>query len=520
MSLKQHAVDIWRPNFERMSLEQVFKPIFTRFIGVENPREYPNILATLMAKDSEYPSQVIIFDGNIPLAVTDDLSMIQSAVKQELVTIDVARLNQGEPIIRLFVDDRTNQRFLDALAHITQKAIENEHFLNDNIRNNFITKMVTYMYLYVKDMTFDDQFANKCIYYGSITKHEFYFISMLHLFAFDVLYINPKEDVNFTFDTLSQLSRDGAPQEIKSFVEYAQSGQVIEQVNSVLTGFSEQVESTLFSEDSGNYRPWQFRRGTTKSLFFNATLIDLTNNWNEAAKLRTGFSVSNSVVSVPHFFFEIEGRYEDFSEYHRLYDLTKSPKNAIIVTSNDELATPSTNREEILKLAFALNQNGSINHNILKESPLYQYERYNDETERFMIDKMAELINDKTLLVKDDVDKKFSLEILAVCLSLSEQIIRQIDNFDYPHAIPKLVMFCDVDQPITERNAIVLAFLNVIGFDIVIYSPSGQTNLSSYVNQSRFTSTRLETVDYELSHHELQKPFKAKSGGIFSKLFG
>ena len=52
--------------------------------------------------------------------------------------------------------------------------------------------------------------------------------------------------------------------------------------------FERQIENEMFT-NTGVYKPWQFRDGTTSALFFNSTLIDLEMNWNEPAKVRQGF---------------------------------------------------------------------------------------------------------------------------------------------------------------------------------------------------------------------------------------
>ena len=45
-SLKQTCFDIWNSNDIRKGVHTTFKPLFTRYIGIENNNEYNDILKT------------------------------------------------------------------------------------------------------------------------------------------------------------------------------------------------------------------------------------------------------------------------------------------------------------------------------------------------------------------------------------------------------------------------------------------------------------------------------------------
>lgn len=509
--LKTDVLNLWRPNFERLTINQEFTPLFTSYIGdFQLGAEYNDILKTIQVKSSENPSNTIVFDGSVPFTITPELTLIQGAVKDELKGVSVDRIGDlSDPLIRLFPDDNLNNRFLTALKHLVQKAVDHENFINESVRNNFVAKLVTYAYLYIKDLTYDDQVTCKCIYYGDVTKHDFYFLTFLHFFAFDVLFINPNKSSGFDFDQ-TELLQAGSLLPVESLSAKASKGQEIRQINSVLTSFDSQIEASLFSEDSGNYRPWQFKKGSTKPILFNGILTDLTNNWPEQAKFRNGFIVNNSVVTLPNFFFELEGIYNDFNKYVELYETFKNTKNVSILQGFGQ-NLPSI--QDALPLTFVLNPDGSIDKPKLKSHGLYHYAKYNDDTERFMIEKMSEVITDTSLFVNNS--KELRLQRLLYLLQLDESIIKLIDMFDFPHDIPKIIFYCGPDQSVDETSATLLAFLNKVGFDILLLSPGCQTNLSTFINPSRFSSTRLETVDYNIKLTDLKKRNK-----LLSKIFG
>ncbi len=52
---------------------------------------------------------------------------------------------------------------------------------------------------------------------------------------------------------------------------------------------------------------------------------------------------------------------------------------------------------------------------------------------------------------------------------------------DFTNDNLKLVIFLEEEEQISKRQAYLIAYLNKIGFDIVILSPAGLSNLNSYI---------------------------------------
>lgn len=510
MDLKNTAFEIWNNNLDRQLVDHKFKSIFRRFIGVQDSSEYSNILATYLDKINEYTNQSIGFDQTIPLQMTSELFTLQGALTDELKNISSSRL-LDDKIMILFTDDNINTLWLKSLQDIVTLAIKYENFPNKSVQNNFIIKMVTYSYLYLKDLTFSDIMNNKCVYYGDITRHDYYFLILLHFMSFDVIYINPEHDICFDFDTFSDKHIEGTNTlKIETFEYYASKGVPIDQINSIFIHYNQQVETVLFNEESGTFKPWQFKKGTTKSVFYNATLIDLKNYWSEQAKMRTGFSISSNIVTIPHFFFEIEGVLNNMTEYQDLLSGLINTKNTMFMTTDKLHDIPIPPHSEILKLVFLKNQS-DFKYELFNTVSFYRYEKFNDDTEKFINSKINEFIKQPII---QQLSENEQLEIVALLLSLPEEYIQAIDNFDFPHDVPKIVIYCQPDYPISKQYSYILGYLSLIGFDIAIISPNGQSNLSSYIPCSQFSSVRLDKIDYHLEYKDVLK-MKHKKSGFF-----
>ena len=94
------------------------------------------ILKHSESKCNEEKDKCIIFDGSIPLS--GEMELIQY-IFNELASMDIYKMTSQEIVI--FNNSETNFKILNALEYIISIACKKENFLNENVRNNFITKL-------------------------------------------------------------------------------------------------------------------------------------------------------------------------------------------------------------------------------------------------------------------------------------------------------------------------------------------------------------------------------------------
>ena len=126
---------------------------------------------------------------------------------------------------------------------------------------------------------------------------------------------------------------------------------------------------------------------------------------------------------------------------------------------------------------------------------------------------------DNQFFTKSITTKVDQLQFVGVCLQLKKEIIRLIDSFDFPFKIPKIIVFLENEKSLDPQVPYILGLLHKIGFDIVILSPAGMSELSSYINRERFNQQRLETIVYDRTYQTIKSSISTKVG-FFSKLFG
>ncbi len=100
---------------------------------------------------------------------------------------------------------------------------------------------------------------------------------------------------------------------------------------------------------------------------------------------------------------------------------------------------------------------------------------------------------------------------------MNHDIIRIIDNFDFVGDIPKIVIFLNKEDTISENMIMLLGYLHNIGIDIIIFNPSGMCNLSNVIRSDKFNQVRLDKISYDTTYNKLV--FSLIKPSVFTKLF-
>lgn len=496
--LQKLTYSMFKDRFHRRNNNNEFTPYFYRYIGVNDVNNYDNILRTLVEKCNEHDELCIIFDNMLPLS--GEMELIQY-IYNELNTMNINNIANED--INIFDNAEINSVFLQALNYVISLAIHKENFFNNNVRNNFITKLIVWGYTYLRNINFYGDINPKCIYYGTIDRHDIYFLIILYLMNFDVIYINPlKEEYwdDIDSDKLSSCIKNMNILSIESLKERANKGSVIENRETLTKQIQREVEAELFT-DTGMFKPWQFRNGYTKSVLLDTILEDIYIYWNEPAKLRHGFKVEGDTVEVPCLFMKIDGVNNEEKDYEKLLKYCISSQNTLFF-NNGNISNCGQVTEEMYQLMFYQLSDGTYDIDEIKKLSIYKFGKYSEEVQNLLLRKFNDTILDKNIYVKP-FDRETGLSLLVLVLSLSDKIVRLIDNFDFTANIPKIVIFLDEEDKISDSMLMLLGYLSNIGIDIVIFNPSGLLNISNILKSSRINTIRLEHMNYECKFKNL-----------------
>ena len=484
---------------------------FYRFIGIENKDTFNDELKTLQDKCIKFQDKCVIFDNEIPLSA--EMELIQY-IYNELQTMDISNLVNQEIVI--FDEFEVNYKFLQALQYCVDLSIRNENFFNVNIRNNFITKLIVWVYMHIKNIDLKSYINPSCIYYGNIQRHEIYFLILLYKMGFDVIYINPLKEEEFDSidtDNISICIKNMQIDIVDTFEDRCKKGNIIDTVETVTKQIQQDIHKEIF-ENTGIFRPWQFRNGYTKSILLDTILEDIYIYYNEPSKLREGFGVDGSIVKVPCFFKKIDGQNLDLEEYKKLVKYCSESIQNTLFFNNGNISNDKDLSGDMFKLMFCQLSDGSFDIEEIKKLELYRYSKYSNEVQDFILNKFNELIKRDDLYV-DNLDNESILKLLVLVLSLSEDIIRLIDNFDFVGYVPKIVIYLNNEDEVSYNMTLLLGYLHNIGIDIIIFNPSGLFNITNIIKSDKINIDRLENINYKSTYKELMNT----KINVFSKLF-
>lgn len=472
------------------------KNYFYRFIGIENLDTYNNDLKFIYDK---FNDNYIIFDGEIKMKA--EIELIEYVYK-ELDVIDIRKLKNHEII--LFEDKNINDLFIDSLQKVVNLSIINENFFNENTRNNFITKIIVWAFIYLKNIDFYDELNPKVVYYGQIERHEIYFLFLLYYMNFDVLYINPLKDEFFEeidINKITILKNYMHLGSIDSFLTRCEKGENSDIIETLTKKIQTEVHEELFN-NTGMFKPWQYRDGFTKSVLLDTILDDIYIYYKEPSRFRDGFEVNKKCVSVPCFFFKIDGEYFDKNEYQKLVKYAVKSSTKTVFFNTPHISVDASFGNEMYKVMFYELSDGTFDIENIKKLDIYNLNRYSEDTQNFLLNKFNEVIVKRDIYV-NNLQKEEKLKLLSLILNMNDEIIKLIDSFDFVDKIPKIVIYLNNEDILSNSTKLLLGYLANIGLDIIIFNPSSLCNLSDTIKNTRFINFRLEDINYKSNYNML-----------------
>ena len=110
--------------------------------------------------------------------------------------------------------------------------------------------------------------------------------------------------------------------------------------------------------------------------------------------------------------------------------------------------------------------------------------------------------------------------VLHFGMNFDKETLKIIQRFDFTRTIPKLIYIDAVEDTFTLEECIQIVLCNLIGFDVLIYTPTGYKNLETYVSSDAFEEHILNEFMYNTEVPKFKIPSEEKSGGLFGRLFG
>lgn len=425
------------------------------------------------------------------------------------------------------IGNNNYNKFIYSVASEYSRLIENESFRHNfvyavynlyiqgifKISNGLVSHDVMLSSIYrlnnhLDCSTFEELFRYDFIF--TTSDKELRTDTLIYLYT---LALDPKYTI-FEFTDVSFL-----PTSLKEIEDRACSEQSLEKnkVSTIAHEASKEMDELLFNGDTpGLYRDNQFKRNIT--IVMNTIFEELISLWQCQNMIRPGFETGDNLVKIPTIFANIKGvgRLSNFEYSEYINNLLNSKDHTTFIHNNHISYLNNLSPFEIID-----------NNNIFKYSGLFLKGELNkDRVKALWNDNYRRLSVEKQTLILSKVEEACRYigklsdatyeEIIFNALNIPEELLRGITWFDFTKDSPKLVMLFDGNDTLNRNDCITLFILNLIGFDIAVFTPTNYKGIEAVLNAELFCEYFIgePKFDIHFTRRETQKK------GFFASLFG
>ena len=472
---------------------RLFYNCFCRIDGVEDKLIYENELYQFQLELKNAKRKVVIVNQEIPKPSPDEIASIKrnNYTKQNQMIMDLARNIQYTVNIEL--QRIMNKAFVDVILKASKVS---------GCNLNKLTNKAVYLLCWLKRYQ-TQLFENwkitdvACFIYlgGCKNDTEALFLSFLARLPIDVLILCPNlnqrcclsDDLLYELHYSESLVVDQYP---------VDNSQV--QIGTVAY-HAERDLDTMMYQDSGIYRNQQYSKANVINLQTMYEEIKIL--WDEELKYRPSFSVVDGCVNIPVIFSKISGVKDAQLQPYWLSIRELITDDTILIQKTPYIEQNSPN---IMKsFATEFYKNGKLLKTRIKQHSNYQYGILREEVQDLMLDKLQILIDQK--LIKGIGENGTEYTVIATVLNLPKEVVRLIQKFDFTHKNPKLIYVNASDKVISLEDSILVAFLNLLGFDIVFYVPTGYQSVEKYFTKKIMEEHQIGEYMYDLQIPDLKK---------------
>lgn len=244
--------------------------------------------------------------------------------------------------------------------------------------------------------------------------------------------------------------------------------------------------------DTGLYRERQFAVANATTL--KTTYDELYILWDQELKYRPGFMTTDEgSVRIPVLYAKVSG--------------VEKGNTDIYWQKIRQLLTEETMLYRSLPMDASTGQFQQLAVNVLKNGKIRRKELMNDrkyplgilrtQMQEHMLDKVQYMLDKR--VIRGTFENGMEYTVLATILGLKKEWLRLIQNFDFTKKNPKVVCVCADEKPTTPYDAILLTFMNLIGFDVVMFVPTGYVTIEKYLNTDGPVEHQMGPYIYDLN---------------------
>lgn len=459
---------------------------FYRINGVEDKGTYANELYQFQQELTGGGRRVVIVDECIPKPEMEEIAAVKrkNYSRQDEMLMDLITNIQYTANIEL--QRAMVKAFLDVML-AEAKAAD----MNLNKLTNKAVYMLCWLKRYQKRLFSNWKIPDiSCfIHMGPCRdENEALFLRILARLPVDVLVLNPNLNARCCLEDAllyeikfpESLSMDRYPQ---------QSADV--QVGTVAFHAERELDGLMY-QDTGMYRNRQY--GKAVAITLQTMYEEIQILWKEELKFRPNFSTENGIVTLPVIFAKVSGVKDGIVQKYWSSIKDLMTEDTFVVKNVPYIDSTAPNPMKVHAVEFF--KNGRLQRKKIKENPNYSYSFLRDDVQEHIFDKLQLLIESK--VIKGTFENGTEYTIIATILNMPKEIVRLIQKFDFTKKNPKLIYINTGEKIISLEDSILAAFLNLAGFDVAFFVPTGYQNIEKHFNKRLMEEHQIGEYVYDL----------------------
>ena len=486
---------------------KLFYNAFVVQYGVEDKLLFPSDMVTFYQQLKREGRKVCLENGRLPPPTPEEIAAVRRRNHQtaEQLAADLAANLQYPNNQQL--QTLMRQAFLDVV-------LEEDKAVGGNL-NRLLNKavyLVAWMKRYQKDLFQNWQAPEVGVFilFGACSgDNEALFLRLLAKLPVDVLVLLP--DLNapcvLKDPALLDLHKEHSLPMTDFPVEPSQM-----RVRTAAYQAEREMDSILY-QNTGLYRAKQHQKAEAVTLQTMYEEIGLL--WDQELKYRPGFAAEGDTVTVPVLLEKICG-IKDGPILPYWLEIKK------LVTPETTLVTKlpwQTGLEANPMKPYATQflRQGRLQREKIKQHKDYPYGILRPEIQDYLLDKLQVLLDEK--LIAGTYQNGTEYTIVSTILGLPKDLLRRIQNFDFTKKNPKLIIISTTEETLSLEDSILVAFLNLVGFDILFFVPTGYQSIEKYFQKPFANEHQLGPYRYDLQVPDFRTLHEGGKSSI-RKLFG
>lgn len=465
---------------------KLFYNCFERINGAWDKLTYLNDLYQFQMELKNAKRKLVIVDNEISPPSVDEIGMVKrkSYQTQEQMILDLS--SNFNNISNIGLQRLLVKGFVDVILEESKKQ---------GMTLNKLTNKAVYLICWIKRYK-DGLFVNwkmpeiSCFIHmgGCRNENEALFLKYLARLPVDVLVLNP--DLNMKCCLEDSLLYEVNYTDTLAVKKYPQENTEIHIGTAAY--HAERELDTIMYNDSGMYRNQQY--GKAVSVTLQTMYEEIAILWGQELKYRPNFSIVDEVVNIPVIFAKVSGvKDNDVQQY---WSGIKALATGDTFFINDVPFINPTDENPVKAYAAEFFKNGKLQRNKIKSHQSYRYGVLREEIQNHILDKLQILIDRK--IIKGTFENGTEYTIISTVLNMKKEIIRLIQKFDFTKMNPKIVYINATENTISLEDSIFTAFLNLVGFDIVFFVPTGYQSVEKYFNKKLMEEHQIGEYVYDL----------------------